>query len=277
MEYRNIKSRNFLMSKAVRKLNGPDRANYRQVPFDYTAEGQTTIIVSDHFDNCQPRFNSDPVLRKVRNAEPYQVAEYMHYVEQHFRLLVNQHESDAYPLFDAITELYGSKTNLSVMVTVGEQFKTAAKQVQGSSWAHNVELLVNYLDRVASLPGLPNLESAWRFIHKGPWSQHLVAALACVLDLNTVAIQQEDAGSGMIHGPRTKYIQYVEVSWANPWVTCVSFGDKGVERKKWAEVRSSLDWKMIHNWKSLLQLREDDEVDQTLEVLSGIGVVSDSS
>jgi hypothetical protein len=278
MEYPNIKSRSFQMAKAVKRMNAqPHRNSYRQMPFDYTDEGQTTIILSDGFDqNDQTRNVDDPILRKIRDAEPYQVAGYIHYVEQHFRTLIDPTASDAYPLFDALTQLYGSKTNLPVLITVGEQFKTAAKDVRGS-WVNNVNLLTNYLDRISSLPDLPNLSSAWRFIHKGCRPQHLAAALACILDLNTVAIQQEGSGPVWIDSPRTKYIQQIKVSWMNSWISCVSFGDKGVARNKWFETRCPLDWKTIHNWKSLPQLVEDDEADQALEVLSDIGAVSDSS
>lgn len=274
MEYRDIKCRNYRMNAAQDQLRALNRGYFKEPRPLGSYNGQATILLSTSFDSDgNLASKGDPVLRKVRDAEPYQVAHQMMGVEYYLRELLR---GKAVELFDHVLDLNRAST-APVMVTVAHQFRRAAESLdRDNDWARAINLVVNYLDKVASVPDLPNLESAWSFIHQDNTPQHLAAALACLLDLNTLALHR--IGSVSMVSAKVKYVQPIKIDWNLPWESCVAFMDKGIGRRGWAQNGTYHTTPVtLHDWKSLQQLAEDDEADLALEILSGIGKGPDSS
>lgn len=274
MEYLDIKSR-FHMRDAVSRMNSRTNNYVRPaypLPLERT-KGQTQINIFEGTDYERNQENLI-TLARTRDAEPYQVADYFLDIEYLVQMIL---QGNVVPLFESLIHLYQVTTNIHVIPTVGQQFRTAAVDlcrrcsVGDADWVDGVNLFINYLDRVSHIDEMPNLTSAWKLIHHGNTCKHLAASLACALDLGTLSINDSSLGYSQ---RRVKYIFTVDTTWGKQWTADVQYQDKGCPRSRWAETFFvKLDgptWELLHNWKPLKQIVVDDEADQVMEALSGI-------
>jgi hypothetical protein len=171
--------------------------------------------------------------------------------------------ADGRPAMLELTKLYKRCTSSQIVGILGEQYHSAMENVVGS-WSETMTILVNYIDRVAGIPGLDNLESTWRLLHLEPNYTCLVGAMTCALNVDMRFISQESP----YYIFNTRWIYVVDLS-KHPW-----------QARKLRSTREPMEIRPPYTavnpyagfeWQSLEQMIDDDQTEKALIALAGIG------
>lgn len=167
------------------------------------------------------------------------------------------------PAMQELLRRYRMATSSQIVAVLGEQHLVALEKAVGN-WSETMTILVNYFDRVAGVPALENLESAWRLLHMDNKYPYLVGALICAYDFDMRFLQR--MGINSLNGVRWKYQLTIDDT---PWLVRCQNGYVATEQLH--KGPHFYPQRVVHDWTTLETMIRNEEDDKAIAALAGIG------